>query len=345
LPHICSPMVLLRSSRTHLCSSIGVVVTPCTYSYMLMTSCSLHPLQTSAQNHHHSSAWVHHKGFGPPSIYGDCRRASLQWPLPLVKAHILLSAYIYATVLEGAIISHKQSRSRLGFPRFFFQLPAAVAVSFAAVAVFLRRRRGPPSIFLSPTGSSAPPSSRSAAVLADPGCCPSAIADLAHSWPQLCLSRAVPSRCSSAVADLVSIRVRPRGFGLLSVRRRGSCSFLAAGVPQPRADLPQPLSVAPAAPGRAAAGGSVRRCPPCLLRQDAPASAAPGSVFHLRPALYSIPTSAAPGCRPRPLSPAVLRPAAVLSRRPRQCCDRLSSACCTPQTVCGSESASSSPAP
>jgi hypothetical protein len=129
------------------------------------------------------------------------------------------------------------------FLKFFFQppslLPATVAVSFAAVAVFLHRRRGPPSTFLPPTGSTAPLStsvdlarrradpaaarplsripslrahlrrprldprsssrfpaaarppsripSRSATVLADPGCCPYVVADLAPS--RLCRGR------------------------------------------------------------------------------------------------------------------------------------------------------------
>jgi hypothetical protein len=118
-----------------------------------------------------------------------------------------------------------------------------------------------------------------------------------------------------------------QGAVLVQVRR--SSARAGSPVPAPAARAPSSSSAGPP-PGRhlppwgppvlsAARGGSrqggsspacaVRRCSPCLLRQAAPASAAPSSVFHLRPALSL--ASAAPGCRPQPSSPAVLRPAAV----------------------------------
>jgi hypothetical protein len=108
------------------------------------------------------------------------------------------------------------------------------------------------------------------------------------------------ARCQGAAGPPPGRRLRP------PVLRQGDISRRQGGSPAPPA-------CAVSRQGRISPGRifSRLRCPPCLLRQAALASAAPSSVFHLRPALSSILASAAPDCRPQPSSSAVLRPAAV----------------------------------
>jgi hypothetical protein len=204
-----------------------------------------------------------------------------------------------------------QRRSRLGFLRFFLATIVSSRPpsrsSFAAVAAFLRRRRGPSSTCAAPVhirlrGSRLPrpPSRRS-------------------------------GRCTSTIAETVLIRGRPRGSQLLPVRRRGSSPF----PPLPPVDLGGPGRTRPFIPlPRASLGRSRLSC--AQPRFPLPRAPLPRADLG-GPA----PSFLCCGClcrglvlRPSAPCPRELRPAAISSisgsRHPPSA---PASACCTPQTV------------